>query len=123
MPVVDQANGTGLACTAFNAVNTLAVNGKIALIDRGTCTFPEKVKNAQNAGAIGVIIADNAAGSPPPVWAARSDHHDSGRAHHAGRWQHVQERPAIPLSHALGRVRDHALNTAIYAGADPPAGR
>jgi hypothetical protein len=66
MPVVDQANGTGLACTPLNALNSLAVNGKIALIDRGTCTFPEKVKNAQNAGAIGVIIADNVAGSPPP---------------------------------------------------------
>jgi hypothetical protein len=66
MPVVDQANGTGLACTALNAANAAAVNGKIALIDRGVCTFPEKVKNAQNAGAIGVIIADNVAGSPPP---------------------------------------------------------
>jgi hypothetical protein len=43
----------------------LAVNGKIALIDRGICGFTLKVKNAQNAGAIGVIIADNVAGSPP----------------------------------------------------------
>src|SRR4029079_1665938 len=25
-----------------------------------------KVKNAQNAGAVGVVIADNVAGSPPP---------------------------------------------------------
>jgi hypothetical protein len=66
MPVVDQANGTGLACTALSAANAAAVNGKIALIDRGVCTFPEKAKNAQNAGAIGVIIADNVAGSPPP---------------------------------------------------------
>ena len=65
MPVVDQANGTGLACTPLNALNTLAVSGKIALIDRGTCTFAEKVKNAQNAGAIGVIIVDNVEGSPP----------------------------------------------------------
>ena len=28
--------------------------GKIALVDRGTCGFAVKVKNAQNAGAIGV---------------------------------------------------------------------
>ena len=41
------------------------VSGKIALIDRGTCTFVIKVKNAQNAGAIAVLIADNVAGSPP----------------------------------------------------------
>lgn len=66
MPVVDQANGTGLACLPLSPLNALAVNGNIALIDRGACTFPEKVKNAQNAGAIGVIIADNVAGAPPP---------------------------------------------------------
>jgi PA domain len=66
MPVVDQPNGTGLACTPLSAINTLAVNGKIALIDRGVCGFVDKVRNAQNAGAIGVIIADNVAGSPPP---------------------------------------------------------
>lgn len=41
------------------------VAGKIALLDRGTCGFVVKVKNAQNAGAIAVVIADNAAGSPP----------------------------------------------------------
>src|SRR5205085_4253335 len=45
---------------------TNAISGKIALIDRGTCTFVTKVKNAQAANAIGVLIADNAAGSPPP---------------------------------------------------------
>ncbi|MCI0565072.1 MAG: hypothetical protein MN733_41935, partial [Nitrososphaera sp.] len=43
-----------------------AISGNIALIDRGTCTFVIKVKNAQNAGATAVIIADNVAGSPPP---------------------------------------------------------
>lgn len=66
MPVVDQLDGTGLACTPLSAANTLAVNGKIAMIDRGTCGFTDKVKNAQNAGAVGVIIVDNVAGSPPP---------------------------------------------------------
>ena len=38
--------------------------GKIGLIERGgvsTCTFSSKVKNAQNAGATGVIIYNNAA--------------------------------------------------------------
>ena len=66
MPVVDQANGTGLACTPLSAANAIAVNGKIALVDRGTCTFPEKAKFVQNAGAVGVIVVDNVAGSPPP---------------------------------------------------------
>jgi hypothetical protein len=40
------------------------VSGKIALIRRGGCSFALKTKNAQNAGAIGVIIADNAGGAP-----------------------------------------------------------
>jgi len=50
-------------CSALT--NAAAVSGKIALIDRGTCTFVAKAKNAQNAGAIGVIIANNVPGSPP----------------------------------------------------------
>ncbi|MFN0102839.1 MAG: PA domain-containing protein [Bryobacteraceae bacterium] len=66
MPVVSQLGGTGPGCEPFNAVNTVAVNGRIALIDRGVCSFIIKVKNAQNAGAVGVVIADNVAGSPPP---------------------------------------------------------
>jgi PA domain/FlgD Ig-like domain len=41
------------------------VTGKIALIDRGTCGFAIKVKNAQDAGAIAVIVADTVAGCPP----------------------------------------------------------
>lgn len=36
------------------AANSLS--GKIALIRRGGCTFAEKVKNAQDAGAVGVVI-------------------------------------------------------------------
>ena len=45
--------------------NAGAIAGKIALIDRGTCTFVTKVKNAQNAGAIGVIVVNDVAGTPP----------------------------------------------------------
>ena len=39
--------------------------GAIALVDRGECTFLEKVHNAEDAGASGVILANNAAGNPP----------------------------------------------------------
>jgi uncharacterized repeat protein (TIGR01451 family) len=64
---LDAANASGPSttdgCTALT--NAAAVAGNIALIDRGTCGFIVKVKNAQNAGAVGVIIADNAPGSPP----------------------------------------------------------
>jgi hypothetical protein len=36
-----------------------AVSGHLALIDRGNCTFVTKVKNAQNAGALGVVMVNN----------------------------------------------------------------
>jgi hypothetical protein len=44
--------------------NAAALNGNIALIRRGDCTFVLKVKAAQNAGAIGVIMMNNVAGTP-----------------------------------------------------------
>jgi hypothetical protein len=47
-----------------------AVAGKIALIDRGTCTFAAKVKNAQDAGAIAVLIANNVAAGLPGMGGA-----------------------------------------------------
>lgn len=40
-------------------INREEVAGKIALIDRGACSFTQKSLNAQNAGAIGVIIVNN----------------------------------------------------------------
>jgi hypothetical protein len=40
--------------------------GNIALIDRGVCAFVLKAQNAEAAGALAVIIADNVAGATPP---------------------------------------------------------
>ncbi|MEO8461630.1 MAG: M4 family metallopeptidase [Chloroflexota bacterium] len=56
--VADPSTSNG--CTAF--VNAGAIAGKVALIDRGICGFADKVQNAQIAGAIGVVVADNVAG-------------------------------------------------------------
>jgi PA domain len=64
--VVDQANGSGLACLPLDATNAGAVHGRVAVIDRGDCAFTVKVKNAQLAGARAVLIADNAIGTLPP---------------------------------------------------------
>ena len=52
------------ACTPVTNGGALA--GNIALIDRGTCNFTVKVKNAQNAGAIAVVIV-NVTGSNQTV--------------------------------------------------------
>lgn len=64
----DPVNGAG--CLAFDAATAAAVRGKVAIIDRGTCGFIVKAKNAQNAGATGVIIANNAAGAAPGLGGA-----------------------------------------------------
>ncbi|MEO8035349.1 MAG: PA domain-containing protein, partial [Acidobacteriota bacterium] len=65
----DDANAAGPTaldgCTAFT--NASEINGHIALIDRGNCNFTVKAKNAQVAGAIGVVIADNVVDSIPPL--------------------------------------------------------
>jgi hypothetical protein len=64
---LDPANASGP--TTFDGCSPLtngaAVAGNIALLDRGTCGFVVKVKNAQDAGAVAVVIADNVAGAPP----------------------------------------------------------
>jgi hypothetical protein len=50
------------ACEAIT--NGAQIAGKIALIDRGGCTFVQKVKNAQAVGAIAVVVADSVPGCP-----------------------------------------------------------
>jgi hypothetical protein len=66
-------DGSGTVTDGCQAI-TNSVSGSIALIDRGNCNFTVKVKNAQNAGAIAAIIADNAApaflGEPPGLGGA-----------------------------------------------------
>src|SRR5438477_3395986 len=41
-----------------------AASGKLAIIDRGACTFSQKVANANAAGAVAVLIINNVAGDP-----------------------------------------------------------
>jgi hypothetical protein len=48
-------------------INGGEVAGKIAVIDRGECLFVEKVRNAQDAGAVAVIIVHNELGFPPTL--------------------------------------------------------
>lgn len=62
MSVADQADGSGLACTPLSPENARAVAHNIALVDRGACAFAVKAKMVQDAGAIGMVLADNAPG-------------------------------------------------------------
>lgn len=54
------------------ATNAAALAGKIALVQRGTCAFTIKVKNAQLAGATGVIVYNNSATGLPGMGGADS---------------------------------------------------
>jgi hypothetical protein len=54
---VDPGNGDG--CGGFPAD---AFSGAVALIERGNCQFQEKIGNADDAGAIAVVIFDNGPG-------------------------------------------------------------
>lgn len=62
--VNDGSGTTSDACEPL--VNGGALAGNIALIDRGTCAFVDKAAEAEAAGAIAVVIADNVANEPPP---------------------------------------------------------
>jgi hypothetical protein len=54
---ITQWDSTGLGCTNGSAWPRAGVaSGKILLIQRGTCTFVEKLQNAQTAGAIAVVV-------------------------------------------------------------------
>jgi len=62
----DYAGGNTLACTPIAGT---PLTGKIALVQRGVCTFATKINNAQAAGAVAVIVyqRDDVAGPPIPM--------------------------------------------------------
>ncbi|MBC8245803.1 MAG: S8 family serine peptidase, partial [Verrucomicrobia bacterium] len=50
------------ACEDLN--NADALNGNIALIDRGVCFFLDKIQRAKEAGAVAVLVVNNEGGPP-----------------------------------------------------------
>jgi len=61
--IADDGSASSMeACNPL--VNGAAINGNIAVLDRGNCEFGVKCLNAQNAGAIAVIVCNNVAGAP-----------------------------------------------------------
>lgn len=59
-----------LLCGA--AVNGAEIEGKIAVVYRGTCEFSAKALNAQNAGAVAVIVVNNVPDAPVQMAAGAS---------------------------------------------------
>ena len=63
--VSDASAAPGEGCNVLT--NSGELNGAIAVVDRGACDFTVKVKNAQNAGAVGVLVVNNQSGAPVPM--------------------------------------------------------
>ena len=62
---LDDANSAGPSTSdACTALTGFVSPGSIVLVDRGTCNFTVKVKNAQDAGASAVIVVNNFPGPP-----------------------------------------------------------
>ena len=90
-----------------------AITGKIALVDRGTCTFVSKALAVQAAGAVGMIVANNVAAGLPGM----------------GGTDPTITIPCIGISQADGNTLKAnlgmgvnvtmLLNPALMAGADP----
>ena len=93
--VNDGAGTTSDACeTPF--VNAAAVSGRIALIDRGTCTIAQKAINAQANGAVGILFVNNNASSP-------------------GTWSGVAPAVTIPMV-GVSLADGNAIRTATGSG-------
>jgi extracellular elastinolytic metalloproteinase len=60
-----QGASTNDACSVI--LNAAQISGNIALMERGTCTFLVKVKQAQNAGAIAAIVVNNQSDALVPM--------------------------------------------------------
>ncbi len=67
--VADEFPGNALGCNAYPAGS---LSARIALVQRGGCTFAVKVNGAQAAGAVAVLVF-NSAGGPPTAMGALED--------------------------------------------------
>jgi minor extracellular serine protease Vpr len=56
--------GSSAATQACSAIAAGTHSGQIVVIDRGACAFSVKIRNAQAAGAAGVLVVNNSAGDP-----------------------------------------------------------
>ena len=66
-PASEFDHGLDIACDGGPPLPDLT--GAIALLGRGVCDFTVKMRNAQNAGAVGVIMVDRIPGEAPFVMA------------------------------------------------------
>lgn len=101
-------DGTGTGSDACEALVGFPA-GAVALLDRGSCTFVIKVKNAQDAGASAVVSINNVAGDPITM----------------GGTDATITIPAAMISLADGNLLKANLpaNATVQANGTPPANR
>ena len=121
-PQLFETAGDLAAASPATACTTPAgVSGKIALVDRGTCTFAVKVKNAQLGGATGVLIRNVLATSTlngmagtdatidiPSLLIGRSDGAALGAALASGT-------TSVTLRRVPGLMRDGSIDDLVVA--------
>ncbi|WP_304342820.1 M36 family metallopeptidase [Chryseobacterium koreense] len=86
------------------AINPTEIQNKLAVIRRGTCSFYQKVFNAQNAGAKGVIMVNNVEGEPVEMGGVNSGEITI---------------PSIMISKTNGEAIISALQTGPLSGSIP----
>ena len=105
---IDSTGGSEI-CTGI--LNPADLDGKIALVDRGTCQFPAKVLRCQQAGALAVIVVNNAPGNTFQMGGGNAG---------------AINIPAIMITQADGNLIKNALqagivNATIFDQGDPNA--
>ena len=86
----------GLAAEDFSSEVSASLSGHIALIDRGVVPFSEKIRRAVEAGAVGVVVANNQPSQPISMGGAGS-----------------YEVPGIMISQALGQTLKEKLAAGV----------
>ena len=101
-------SGTFVDCKLGNPTDfPTSVKGKIALIQRGTLTFLQKVQNAQTAGATAVVLYDNK--PPDPTFGG------PGFAEDATTGKLPQLLPVVMLTQADGQALLATPNVSVSA--------
>lgn len=95
--VNDGSTYPSYACNSL--INAAEVNGKIAMVDKGICSFTGKMSRIQTAGAVAVIVCNND-NNPPSGF---------------GGWTNGLTIPAIMLSKSDCQKIKIELNKGVYA--------
>ena len=90
IPPDAQSNSSTSGCEASDFADFTA--GSIALIQRGTCTFADKARNAESAGAVGVVLFNEGQEGRQDVFASTLDPSSPATI------------PVVSSSYAIGEV-------------------